>query len=124
SFVHILEAGKNYVGGQIFFGKQNPADIPYISLIDEDENIHLLEAGSQIPEGLEDAICFYVVASTAAGLKDGWKEYKMLCHPSVKMADHDSVKSLIGAYISDIIGALRRPNDANSKRILDKLGGA
>lgn len=124
SFVHILEAGSGYTGGQIFFKEDNPKAVPYMSIIDADENIRLLEPGNEIPAGLEDAVCLFVVAATAAGIQNGWNEYKMLCHPSVKTADHDTVKDLIGVYVSEIIKALRHPDDEASATIMKKLRSA
>lgn len=125
SFVHLLEAGEKYVGGRVFFGDQNPAKISYITTIDEDENIRLLEPETTIPAGLQDAICFFVVAATSLGISTGkWLEYKMLCHPSVKQGDHAAVKGLIDKYVTQTIEALRKPTAKESEPIIAKLKDA
>ncbi len=125
SFVHLLEAGEKYVGGKVFFGDQSPKNIPYIIAIDDDENIRLLEDGAAIPDGLQNAICFFVVAATAAGKMTGkWLEYKMLCHPSVKQGDHEAVKDMVNKYVAETIEALRKPQDKASVPIIGKLKSA
>ena len=125
SFVHLLEAGEKYVGGQVFFPEHDYTKIPYIIPIDDDENIKLLEPDSAIPEGLQDAICFFIVAATAAGVTTGkWDEYKMLCHPSVKQGDHDTVKGFIDKYLGRIIEVLRHPDSDDAKLIMPKLKAA
>lgn len=121
SFVHILEAGKAYVGGAVFFGKESASDVPYINLVDDEEGIQLLGSGLGVPEGLRDAICFYVVAAAAAGINNGWREYKMLCHPSSKMNDHESVKTLVAEYIGTVISSIQEPAKAASVPVLAKL---
>lgn len=125
SFVHLLEAGEQYVGGQVFFAKPSPDDVPYIQLVDEDENIKLHEEESQIPDGLQSAVCFFIVSATAAGLMTGkWQEYKMLCHTSVKQTDHSAVKDLVNSFLADIIKALRAPSDPTSVAIIAQLQAA
>ncbi len=122
SFVHLLEAGEKYVGGKVFFGDPSPSKITYIHPIDNEESIKLLEDDTTIPVGLQDAICFFVVASTALGLSTGkWSEYKMLCHPSVKQGDHEAVKGLVDKYVTAIIEALRQPTTKESEPIITRL---
>lgn len=125
SFVHLLQAGEQYVGGQVFFAKPSPDDVPYIRLVDEDENIKLHEGDSSIPDGLQAAVCFFIVSATAAGLTTGeWQEYKMLCHTSVKQADHNAVKDLVDTFVGDVIEALRAPDDAKNTVIITQLRDA
>ena len=122
SFVHLLEAGEQYVGGQVFFGMPSPDDAPYINLVDEDENIKLHEEESTIPSGLQSAVCFFIVSATAAGFMTGkWQEYKMLCHTSVKQSDHSSVKDLVTGFVDKIIIALRAPEDPANVAIIAQL---
>ena len=122
SFVHLLEAGEQYVGGQVFFAKPSPDEVSYIKLVDEDENIKLHDDEAHIPEGLQSAVCFFIISATAAGLMTGkWQEYKMLCHTSVKQADHSAVKDLVNSFVADIIKALRAPNDPENAAIVTQL---
>ncbi|HVA10764.1 MAG TPA: Z1 domain-containing protein, partial [Candidatus Dormibacteraeota bacterium] len=125
SFVHLLEAGEKYVGGKVFFGEPTPTSISYIRTIDEDENIKLLEPETEVPDGLQDAICFFVVSATSAGITRGrWDDFKMLCHPSVKQSDHDSVMRLIDKYVGQIIVALRDTTSTEAAPILKKMEAA
>lgn len=120
-FLELLEPGKDYVGGDVFFERPNPSECPYISLIDAEEKFRLLESESLLPEGLKDALCFFIIAATSIGLKKGWDSYKFLCHPSVKQADHAQVARLVGDYIDQIIDALKNEDDATSLPIINRL---
>ncbi len=122
SFVHLLEPGDGYVGGTTFFGSASIGANPYIQTISEDENIQISE--KDIPDGLKDAICFFIVAATAAGLNDKWRPYKMLCHTSVKQTDHETVTELVDSYVIEIVDALRKPSDTSSEPILKRLRNA
>jgi hypothetical protein len=112
SFVELLEAGKDYVGGEAFFREPQPNRNKLITLIGEHERIELLGgAGGTLPEGLKSAIrLFLLAAASAAASELGWpddaKGYKFLCHPSVKTADQEKVADLVRRYLLDVNGAL------------------
>lgn len=112
SFVELLEAGKDYVGGKVFFSEPNPINNKLITLIDESERIELLDVDrGELPEGLKSSIRLFLLAAAAAGQKLGWpddgkdKGYKFLCHPSVKTADQEKVADLLRNYLVDLTGA-------------------
>ncbi len=112
SFIELLQAGKDYVGGEAFFSDPNPAENKLITLIDETERIELLDGErSELPEGLKSAIRLFLLSAAAAGLnsKLGWpgdgKGYKFLCHPSVKTVDQEKVADMVRKYLVDLTGA-------------------
>lgn len=109
SFIELLKPGKNYVGGEIFFSEPNPEKNKLISLIDGNERIFLQGDQDELPEGLKRAIRFFLLAAAAASVKWGWPEddkgYKLLCHPSVKIKEHEKVAELIRKYLVDLTGA-------------------
>jgi hypothetical protein len=109
SFIELLNAGKDYVGGEAFFSSPKPNTTKLISLIDEKERIKLLgRSGNEIPDGLKGAIRFFLLAAAAAGSKLGWPDdgkdrgYKLLCHPSVKNADQEKVARLVRKYLDEL----------------------
>ncbi len=115
SFIELLEPGKEYVGGEHFFGEPKGQKNKLISLIDMNERIELLGGeGNEIPNGLKRAIRFFLLATTTASQKLGWPKdgtgYKLLCHPSVKIADQEKVANLVRAYLNDIAGAFTNPS--------------
>lgn len=110
SFIELLEPGKDYVGGEIFFSEASPEKNKLVSLINEHERIELLEGDrGELPDGLKSAIRFFLLAAAAASTKRGWPEddkgYKLLCHPSVKTKEHEKVAGLIRKYLVDLAGA-------------------
>lgn len=122
AFVFLLEPGNGYVGGNVFFPDAIADENQYIRLIAGDEGAELLAEGKPIPLGLQQAICSFIVAATAAGMSDlGWKGYKFLCHPSHTTKDHQAVSQLIMNYVGNIIRALRDPNNPASTAIISQL---
>ncbi len=111
-FIELLKPGKDYVGGETFFSDPTPHN-KLITLIDENERLNLFSDNSNdLPDGLKQAVRFFLFAATAAG-KDGWpadgKGYKFLCHPSVKNEDQDKVSKLMRHYLNDLSGAFNNP---------------
>jgi Z1 domain len=116
SFVELLQAGKEYVGGDVFFSEPKPEKNRLITLIGENERIELLgAAGSELPDGLRSAIRFFLLAASAAAASslnwpDDNKGYKLLCHPSVKTADQEKVAALVRKYLVDLTAAFSDGN--------------
>jgi hypothetical protein len=116
SFVEMLEPGKEYVGGEVFFSKLKPQTNKLITLTDKDERIELLgKDKKRLPDGLKSAIRLFLLAAAAAGEKLGWPEngqdkgYKFLCHPSVRNADQEKVADRIRNYLVELTKALDDP---------------
>lgn len=110
AFIELLEAGRDYIGGEVFFSDPNPANNKLIAVIDENERLDLLNGGSaDLPSGLKQAIMYFLLSAAAAGVDRGWpddaKGYKLLCHPSVKTSDQDTVAALIRSFLTDLSGA-------------------
>lgn len=118
AFIRLIEPGKGYVGGDVFFDTENPASNRYIRIVDEDEVNVLLDEAEGVPNGLADAIDFFVVSATLIGLERGWNEYNMLAHPSLNRFDHSLVKQKITGYINDLLRIL---NDPESREYAAKL---
>src|ERR1700687_35392 len=112
SFVELLKAGKEYVGGDVFFSEPKPEKNRLITLIGENERVELLGApDSELPHGLKSAIRLFLLSASAAAASplnwpDDNKGYKLLCHPSVKTADQEKVADLVRKYLVDLTAAL------------------
>ena len=114
SFVEMLEPGKEYVGGDVFFSKLRPQAKKLITLTDKEERIELLgKDKKKLPEGLKNAIRLFLLAAAAASEKLGWpmngQGYKFLCHPSVRNADQEKVADRIRNYLVELTKALNDP---------------
>jgi hypothetical protein len=118
AFIKIIQPGKGYVGGDIFFNSPNPGSNRYISIVDEEEFTTLQEQSDEVPEGLGAAIDFFVVSATIAGLEKGWNEYNMLAHPSLNRFDHNLVKQKIISYVNNLLDII---NDTDHAEYASKL---
>lgn len=116
-FIELLEAGKHYVGGGIFFSGEKPNKL--VTLIAGNERIKLLGKSLALPEGLKNAIAFFLVAAASAGEKIGWPDdargYKFLCHPSVTNADQEKVAKLVRQYIVELSNSIVNPTRSKLK---------
>jgi len=116
SFIELLEPGKSYVGGDVFFRVSDPSKNTLISLTDQNERGQLLAGAPQsIPEGLKKAIRFFLLAAAWASQKSGWppdEGYYFLCHPSVRNADQQKVDHGIRNYLNQLSPALSNTKHA------------
>lgn len=123
AFIKVIEPGKGYVGGDVFFGTANPASNRYINIVDEDEVNELLDETAGVPAGLAAAIDFFIVSATLAGLGKGWNEYNMLAHPSLNRFDHTLVKQKIIAYVNDLLRIISGPKSVGYSAKVAELRG-
>ncbi len=124
SFIELIQPGKNYVGGETFFPESRPDSNLYIRPITHDEKLTLLNEDLMgIPEGLKQAICFFLLAASAASTQKGWPSegYKSLYHPSVKQDDHRKVARGILSFVENIANALTDQDDKKSAEELKIL---
>ena len=124
SFIKLLEPGTDYIGGEHFFLEENPLKNKLIFLIARDEKTDLLDGDAEnIPDGLREAIRFFLLAASAAGKELGWPKggYKFLCHPSVKIAHHKKVADSIRAYLGIISESLENSGSAQCKDLVKNL---
>jgi hypothetical protein len=127
SFIDLLNPGSDYVGGDKFFPTEDPAEARHVEIIPSDERFVLfgdgkeLQPSNKIPNGLKDAISFFILAATTAFFKNDeqWDEYKLLCHPSEKQKNHTKVYEVVAAYIEEITSHLL--NEKSSKDIADRF---
>lgn len=102
SFVHYFPPGKNYLGGSFFYTKPQP----FTNRFTEDDELQILLNEKHIAEGLKLAIENFLV--TASHLKKGSESdvCNFLVHPSVRIDDHERIKSKVVNYLNYLFSSL------------------
>jgi hypothetical protein len=108
-FVHLLEAGVGYCGGEVFFARVDPSlptQEPPIVLIAENEAQTLVSR--RRADGLTQSTLFFLLACAARAEMDrgGFPAggFKHLSHTSPRQLQHENV----AAFISSFLRRLRR----------------
>jgi hypothetical protein len=121
SFIELLPPGRSYIGGDYFFGQNEPEENRYelIRIVERDEKIRLLSAQAPIPDGLRRAILFYLLSAAAAikkeGLPDHRKGYSFLCHPSLKNDEQSVAERRIRNFLDVVKATLLKVSGANKQ---------
>jgi hypothetical protein len=108
SFIEMLPPGIGYIGGNYFFETSEPQENEYnlISIVPNLDKSRLLRASGRFPEGLRDAILFFLLSASAAklnkGLPSDGKGYQFLCHPSLRNDEQARAKGRILSYLTAI----------------------
>jgi len=100
-FVHLINPGKGYLGGEFFYNEDNNV----VELISELEKDELLKT-KEIPLGLRRAILNFIFLCTEYFL-EGNKTCNFLIHPSVKIADHEMTEIKVKRFIEEILDDYR-----------------
>ncbi len=111
SFVHYFAPGKNYLGGDFFYSKPRP----FTNKTTEDDELNVLLNEDGIAEGLMRAIETYLVTSAHIELTHDSKVCNFLVHPSVKIDDHEIIKTKVAEYVTYIFGHL------SNQKVTDRL---
>jgi hypothetical protein len=110
-FTKLLEPGAGYTGGAFFFPKAVfDAKAPPLVFVDKDEDDELVDPEKEIPDGLEQAIGYFLVATAAQGLLDEafkYQQQNFLCHTSFKKTEHKIAADKIQAYVRKLREALK-----------------
>ncbi len=110
-FTKLLEPGDGYTGGAFFFPKEVfDAGAPPLVFVDGDEDDVLVQEKEEIPEGLEQAIGYFLVAAAAQGLADPGSSYQqqnLLCHTSFKKSEHKLAADKIRSYVAKVRDSLK-----------------
>jgi hypothetical protein len=118
SFNVMLPPGGSYVGGDRFFGTDEPEDNPaLITLVDRNDQQQLLNPARPIPSGLRASILFFLVsAASATILNRGMPErgYSYLCHPSLKNDEQATAERRINAFLTEIYRATLGAGDTDN----------
>lgn len=122
-FCILSKAGKEYMGGDLFFGNQG--DSSYRCSFDVKE-LNILKEGNinpgnkwDIPKGLRLALCCFFVASIDKMLKsdNGDEKYSCLVHICYKRVSHKNIEAVISSFVTWLDRSLR---EKESKTDYDK----
>lgn len=122
SFVHLLEPGEGYRGGDAFFGNfdsRRPIPDPPLVLVAPVESQALL-ARRNAPAGLAGSIAFFLLAAGAHAHSKGGnfpeKGYKHLAHTSRLVIQHAHVADVISRHVHWLRGVLHNPTSEEARR--------
>jgi hypothetical protein len=122
SFTVLAEPGKEYVGGEAFFG-------PSTSLlrITDVNEINDLKATNQpnpkakLPAGLRKALCTFFVGAAARIIQGAGEGYAFLLHVSLATKDHVYARQLLDDYIQEAGTALKKKAGSPYTTLLKEL---
>lgn len=109
SFTVLAEPGKDYVGGESFFGQ----DAKLLRIVDVNE-ITVLKATNQpnpksrLPQGLRRSLCTFFVGAASRIIQGAGDGYAFLLHVSLATKDHEYDRQLIDDYIQEAGTALKK----------------
>jgi hypothetical protein len=115
-FITMLPPGPTYVGGDRFFGEEEPDDNrALIALVDRNEQQQLLARQRPIPPGLRASLLFFLV-SAGAVISTGRlpeKGYSYLCHPSLKNDEQAVAERKINVFLTSVYQAIVGAGDTD-----------
>ncbi len=111
SFVHYFPPGKNYLGGNFFYTKPKP----FTNRFTQDDELQVLLREKFIADGLKLAIENFLITSSHLTLGSESSVCNFLVHPSVKIDDHEKIKSKVVDYLNYIFSSL------DSKDVISRL---
>ncbi len=105
-FTHLLEPGPGYTGGEKFFEAEHvEGPRPPLVYVDSEESQTILAGTSEAPEGLKNAIAFFLVAAGAQAVLDPEAVkagQNFLCHTSQLRTQHRNLESLVRGYVDKV----------------------
>ena len=103
-FIHVLEPSKKYMGPSRMFkcGDNDAKTMNIIRIVDKKEtsaikNIHN-GLNVSMPEGLENAILWFIISVASMRYYGRTKPVSMLIHTSQKQADHTKIAKLVMSW--------------------------
>ncbi len=103
SFTHLLEPGDGYTGGEAFFEAAHiEGPQPPLVYVDGGESQAILAGTPEAPDGLRNALAFFLVAAGAQAVLDqesARSGQNFLCHTSQLRTQHRNLESLVRSYV-------------------------
>jgi hypothetical protein len=125
SFTVLAEPGKDYIGGEAFFGK----DAQLVRITDVNE-ITALKASNQpspkakLPVGLKKALYTFFVGAASRIIQGAGDGYAFLLHVSLATKDHDYARLLLDDFMQESGAALKKKGGATYTALLAELKAA
>lgn len=104
TFIHYFPPGKNYLGGDFFYTKPKPFTNKRTN---DDELSTLLSDDEGIAEGLKCAIETYLITCSHLAITQDSNVCNFLVHPSIRIHDHEKIKSKVVVYLNHIFNNLK-----------------
>jgi Z1 domain len=122
SFTVLAEPGKDYVGGEAFFGK----DAKLIRIVDVAESAALKATNqpnpkAKLPAGVRKALCAFFVGAASKIIQGSGDGYAFLLHVSMATKDHDYARQLLDDFIQESGAALKKESGGPFNSLLNEL---
>ncbi len=105
-FTRLLEPGEGYTGGEYFFEAEHlEGPKPPLEYVADDESSVIEQGATDAPEGLRQAIAFFLVAAAAQAIDDPERAksgQNFLCHTSQLRTQHATLEALVRDYIDRV----------------------
>jgi hypothetical protein len=120
-FTTLLEPGDGYTGGESFFSVEHVEDaVPPLMFVREEESDELERGVPTAPQGLVEALAFFLVAAGAQAAVDPVVRARVqnfLCHTSQRQMEHEKVSDLIRDYLDAVGDELRKESVGGAVRV-------
>jgi hypothetical protein len=125
SFTVLAEPGKDYVGGESFFGK----DAKLVRIVDVNEIIALKATNqpapkAKLPTGLKKALYTFFVGAASKLIQGDGEGYAFLLHVSLATKDHDYARLLLDDFIQESGAALKKKSGSLYTSLISELQAA
>ena len=121
SFVRLLEPGSGYTGGEHFFEAEHiEGPKPPLVYVPDSESASIQEGATDAPDGLRQAIAFFLVAAAAQAITEPditKAGQNFLCHTSQLRSQHSTLETMVRDYVDRVGDHL----DASIGEGLDRL---
>jgi len=120
-FVVTFSPGRDYIGGDHFFGA--PARESLIRFIPETEpdsicGARRIPSGFAVPTGFRQAMCLFLVGAAIKGLRCQGTEFSSLFHISHTKSSHESLEILANNFLQAVMESLGAPEGSSGKELL------
>jgi hypothetical protein len=103
TFVRLLEPGVGYTGGESFFEADHlDGPKPPLVFVPDTESDRILDGDTDAPDGLRQAIAFFLVAAASQAISDPPRAragQNFLCHTSQLKTQHRNLEQMVRDYV-------------------------
>jgi hypothetical protein len=122
SFTVLAEPGKDYVGGEAFFGE----GAKLVRIVDVAESTALKASNqpnpkAKLPAGVRKALCAFFVGAASKIIQGSGDGYAFLLHVSMATKDHEYARQLLDDFIQESGAALKKKSGSPYNTLLNEL---
>lgn len=104
SFVHYFRPGKRYLGGEFFYSRPRP----FTNKTTDDDELSILLDTDQTAGGMKRAVETFLITAAHTTISKDSNVCNFLIHPSVRINDHEKIKSKVGNYLQEVFQNLNQ----------------